>query len=139
MPLPAAPEPAPPPPPPKNRWRKKTQWLLTDLCRHLNQLVVVGFNLGKYDLKVLNDILIPYLVDRSGIDLTIKRNHAYLALRKSCLKFVDMSNFLAAGTSYAAFLKAYQCQGEKGFFPHEHVRSLSQLEEPRHARLSTPG
>ena len=63
--------------------------------------------------------------------MTIKRHHAYLALRTGGLKFVDISNFVAAGTSYGAFLKAHQCQGEKGFFPYEHVRSLSQLEEPR--------
>ena len=65
---------------------------------------------------MLKDILIPYLVHRSGIDLTTKRNRVYLALRRSRLKFVDISSFLAAGTSYAAFLKAYQCQEEKGFF-----------------------
>ena len=79
---------------------------------------------------MLKDILIPHLVHRSGNDLVIKRHHAYLALRTGLLKFVDISNFMAAGTSYAAFLKAYQCQGEKGFFPYEHVRSLAQLEEP---------
>ena len=44
---------------------------------------------------------------------------------------MDISNFAAAGTSYGALLKAYQCQGEKGLFPYEHVRSLSQLEEPQ--------
>lgn len=38
---------------------------------------------------------------------------------------------MAADTSNGAFFKAYQCQGEKGFFPYEHVRSLSQLEEPQ--------
>ena len=97
--------------------------------RHLTELVVVGFNSGKYDLNVLKDILIPHLVHRLGIDLTIKRHHAYLALRTGLLEFVDISNFVAAGTSYGAFLKAYQCQGEKGFFPYEHGRSLSQLEE----------
>ena len=131
MPLPADLRNPTPPPLPKNGWRKKTQRLLTELRRYVTQLVVVGFNSGKYDLNVLKDILIAYLVHRLGIDLTIKRNHAYLALRTSRLKFVDISNFLAAGISYAAFLKAYQCQGEKGFFPYEHVRSLSQLEEPR--------
>ena len=110
---------------------KKKERLLTDFHRHLTELVVVGFNSGKYDLNVLKDILIPHLVHRSGIDLAIKRHHAYLALNTGALKFEDISNFVAAGTSYAGFLKAYQCQGEKGFFPYEHVRSLSQLEEPR--------
>ena len=97
--------------------------------RHLTELVVVGFDSGKYDLNVLKDILVPHLVHRSGIDPVIKHHHAYLALRTSGLKFLNISNFVAAGTSYGAFLKAYQCQGEKGFFPYEHVRSLSQLEE----------
>ena len=99
--------------------------------RHVTDLVVVGFNSGKYDLNVLKDILIPYLVNRSGINLAIKRNHAFLTLRTTSLKFVDISNFVAAGTSYATFLKAYQCQGEKGFFPFEYLRSINQLEEPR--------
>ena len=114
-----------------NRLLKKRKRLLTDLHRHLAELVVVGFNSGKYDLNVLKDILIPHLVHRSGIDLVFKRDHAYLALRTGVLKFVDISNFVAAGTSYGAFLKAYQCQGEKGFFPYEHVRWLGQLEEPQ--------
>ena len=80
---------------------------MTDLHRHLAELVVAGFNWGKYDVNVLKDILNPHLVHRSGIDLTIKRHHTYLALRTSALKFVDISNFVAAGTSYGAFLKAY--------------------------------
>ena len=88
--------------------------------------MVVGFNSVKYDLNVLKDILIPYLVNRSGIDLAIKGNHAYLALSTTSL-----SKFVTASTSYAAFLKAYQCQREKGFFPYECVQSLSQLEEPQ--------
>ena len=54
--------------------------------RHLAELVVVGFNSGKYNLNVLKDILIPYLVHRSDIDLTIKCHHAYLVLRTGALK-----------------------------------------------------
>lgn len=98
--LPAAPAQA------TNRLLKKRERLLTNLRRHLAELVVVGFNSGKYDLNVLKDILIPYLVHRSGIDLTIKHHHAYLALRTGGLRFVDISNFVAAATSYGAFLKA---------------------------------
>ena len=59
VPLPAYHREPAPPPPPKNCWRKKpnggkkTQRLLTDLRRLFTQLVVVGFNSGKYDLNVL--------------------------------------------------------------------------------------
>ena len=45
-----------------NRLLRKRKRLLTDLHRHLTKLVVVGFNSGKYDLNVLKDILIPYLL-----------------------------------------------------------------------------
>ena len=77
--------------------------------RHRTKVVVVGFNSGKYDLNVLKDILIPYLVHCLGINLVTKCHHAYLVLRTGGFKFVDISNFMAAGTSYGAFLKAYQC------------------------------
>ena len=73
----------------------------------MSELVVVGFKSGKYDLNVLKAILIPYLVNFSRIDFTIKQNHAYLALKTPSLKFVDISNFMAVSTSYAAFFKAY--------------------------------
>ena len=58
--------------------KKTNKLLLTDLHRHVTELVVVGFNSGKYDLNVLKDMLIPYLVNHLGIDLAIKCNHAYL-------------------------------------------------------------
>lgn len=74
-----------------NRLLKKTKQLLSALRPHITEMVVVGFNSGKYDLNVLKDILIPYLVNRSGIDLAIKHNHAYLALSTTSLKFVDTS------------------------------------------------
>jgi len=44
---------------------------------------------------------------------------------------LDVSNFLAAGSSYAGFLKAYGCTESKGFFPYEWVDSLEKLEEPQ--------
>lgn len=67
---------------------------------------MVDFNSGEYDLNVLKDVLIPYLVNHSCIDLAMERNHTYLALKTTSLKFVDISNLVAAGTSHATvFLK----------------------------------
>ena len=107
---------------PPYRQLRKTKRLLSDLRRHVTELVVVGFNSGKYDLNVLNDILISYLFNHSGIDLAIKHNHVDLALKATSLKFVDISIFVTEGTSYATFLKAFECQ-EKGLFPYEYVVS----------------
>ena len=90
---------------------------MTDLHRHLTELIVVGFNSNKYDLSVLKDILIPYLVHPSFIDLVIKRHHAYLALRTGSLKLVNISNFVVAGTSYCAFLQSPLVSGGERALP----------------------
>ena len=49
----------PTPAQPTNPLLKKRKRLLSDLHRHLVELVVVGFNSGKYDLNVLKDMLLP--------------------------------------------------------------------------------
>ncbi len=111
------------------RQQKKANQIMSDLRHHISELPVVGFNSGKYDLNVLKNVLIPLLVQTQGVKFCVKRHHAYLALKSGTLKFLDISNFLAAGTSYTQFLKAYNCEVEKGFFPYEYVDSLNKLEE----------
>ena len=95
----------------------------------LRELTVIGFHSGTYDLNVLKKFLIPYLVRHGGVKFCVKRGQSYLALRTEKLKFLDISNFLAAGSSYAGFLKAYGCAENKGFMPYEWVDSLEKLEE----------
>ena len=110
---------------------KKGKQLVSSLLQHIGELVVVGFNSGKYDINVLKDILIPHLVNNQGIKFVIQKNQAYLALKSGSLKFLDVSNFLAADSSYAAFLKAYDCSVEKACFPYEYVDSPEKLKEPQ--------
>ena len=114
-----------------NRQLKKAKQLVSGLRQHIGELVVVGFNSGKYDLNVLKDVLIPHLVNNQGIKFVVQKNQAYLALRSGTLKFLDVTNFLAAGSSYAAFLKAYDCSVKKACFPYEYVDSLDKLQEPQ--------
>ena len=113
------------------RSKRKTlaQKLIDELDEQLRELTVIGFHSGTYDLNVLKKFLIPYLVRHGGVKFCVKRNQSYLALRTEKLKFLDVSNFLAAGSSYAAFLKAYGCKQQKGYFPYEWVDSLEKLEE----------
>ena len=44
------------------------------------------------------------------------------------MKFLDISNYLAAGCSYEKFLKAYGCDIPKGGFPYEWFDSLEKLD-----------
>merc|ERR1712237_85675 len=45
----------------------------------------------------------------------------------SNLKFLDITNYLAAGSSYANYLKAFEVEEQKGFFPYEYVKSFNVL------------
>lgn len=74
----------------------------------------------------------PELTSRdSGIEFVIKKGNNYMSLTSGPLKFLDIVNYLAAGTSYAKFLKAYGVEDGKGFFPYEWFDNLNKLEEPR--------
>ena len=58
---------------------------------------------------------------------TIKKENAYLAISTPQLKFLDISNYLAAGSSNSQFLKAYGCDIPKGIFPYEWFDSFDKL------------
>ena len=58
---------------------------------------------------------------------TIKKENSYLAISTPQLKFLDISSYLAAGSSYSQFLKAYGCEIPKGIFPYEWFDSFDKL------------
>ena len=80
----------------------------------MKEHIVFGFNSGKYDINVVKVYLLKPL--HPGITFTIKKNNDYMCIKTKELKFLDMKNYLAAGTSYDQFLKAYGVQVRKLFF-----------------------
>ena len=106
------------------------------LNAYIQELPVLGFNSGKYDLNATKEFLFPYLIEKQPIKFTVKRNSNHMCLKTDFLKFLDISNYLAPGFSYDQFLKAYECEQTKGFFPYEWLDCLDKLEEtslPPHA------
>jgi len=59
----------------------------------------------------------------------VKKNNNYMAITTPHLKFLDIQNYLAPGSSYSSFLKAYNVKENKGHFPYEWFRSLENLKE----------
>ena len=88
------------------------------LNAHIQELPVLGFNSGKYDLNASKEFLFPYLINHQSIKLTVKGNNNHMCIKTDSLKFLDISNYLAPGFSYDHFLKAYECEQTKGFFPY---------------------
>jgi hypothetical protein len=114
----------------ETRFLKHLKTIKTKLDTWMRRLVVLGFNSGKYDLNVL----LPYIIrfcKTNGIEPhPIKRNFAFISLFCDSVQFLDISNYLGAGTSYEKYLKAYNPEGEvKGFFPYEWFTGLEKLDE----------
>ena len=106
------------------------------LKAHIDELPVLGFNSGKYDINIAERFLFPYLIKHHPIKFSVKKNNNHMLHKAKFLKFLDVTNYLAPGFSYDQFLKAYECEQTKGFFPYEWIDGLDKLEEtslPPHA------
>ncbi|GFO23695.1 hypothetical protein PoB_005020000 [Plakobranchus ocellatus] len=80
------------------------------------------------------------ILDKSVNVLFLKKNE-FMAISTPMLKFLDITNFIAPGFSYAKYLAAYEVEEQKGFIPYEYITSLEKLEEtslpPREAFYSS--
>jgi hypothetical protein len=89
------------------------------LSEYLQELPVLGFNSGKYDINAAKKTFFSHLVKQEQVKFVIKRNNNHMCLKTQHLKILDITNYLARGFSYEQFLKAYECSQNKGYFPYE--------------------
>ena len=113
------------------RMRVHLQKLQSEFIAYLQELPVFGFNSGSYDTNLIKPYLYKFLKEDEEVKFMVKRNNNYMCIKTKYLKFLDVRNFLAPNFSYSAFLKAYDCQQRKGFFPYEWLDSLDKLESPQ--------
>jgi hypothetical protein len=97
------------------------------LTEYLQELPILGFNSGKYDINAAKNPFFSHLVKHEQVKFVIKRNNNHMCLKTQHLKFLDITNYLAPGFSYEQFLNAYECSQTKGYFPYEWVDSLDKL------------
>ena len=90
--------------------------LAEKLNAYIQELPMLGFNSGKYDLNTVKEFLFPYLIETQPVKFTVKRNSNHMCLKTNFFKFLDIMNYLAPGFSYDQFLKAYECAEIKGSF-----------------------
>ena len=112
---------------------KKTHPLLQIKLKYetwMREIPVIGFNSGKYDINMVKPYLIKALITTDPIEFVVKKSNAFVCLKTKRLKFLDIRNYLAAGFSYATYLKAYKCSAIKGYFPYEWMDDLEKLKLP---------
>ena len=105
--------------------------LKQEFLRYISQVPVIGFNSGRYDINLIKKEIMSYITENyQDTDIfTIKKNNSYLSVSVPDLKFIDISNYLAAGSSYSQFLKAYGSTTPKGIFPYEWFDTFEKLND----------
>ena len=77
---------------------QQSTYLKNKLDDFLKEHILFGFNSSKYDINVAKIHLLKFL--HPGILFTIKKNNDYMCIKTKELKFLDIKNYPAAGTSY---------------------------------------
>ena len=57
----------------------------------------------------------PSLLKQTKVEFITKKQNSYMCLSSEGLRLLDMVSYLAAGTRYSKFLKAFNVQKCKGF------------------------
>ncbi len=108
---------------------KKYENALKRLLKYIRQHTVLGFNSQKYDIPLIRPYLASSLMKKEENDpeQVIKKTNGYMSLATPKLKFLDITNYLAAGTSLDKFYKAFEVSTPKGCFPYEWFDSLDKF------------
>jgi predicted NAD-dependent protein-ADP-ribosyltransferase YbiA (DUF1768 family) len=128
-----------------------------DLVIYIEQLIILSFNGGKCDLNLIREEMVLFMFnnkDKSSNELLeslvnvqhidahheikdvnmeksafIKRGNNYLSITNNWFRMLDIINYLAGGTSYSKFLKAFDIKDSKYVFPYTYVDSFEVLSE----------
>lgn len=108
-----------------NRWLR----LKGSLDVYTEQLVVLGFNSGGYDVEVCKYLMFKRLgLHEKGFgNGVIKRGGRYSLISTSKFRFLDLMNFLSANVSYDDFLKALKVETRKFYWPYEYIECYDDL------------
>ena len=108
--------------------QKKLQTLKASLEKYCNQHIILSFNGSRYDLPLIKRYLASSLkrLDKLPPQI-ISKDRNYMVIATDRLKFLDLLNYLAAGTSLANFYKAYNVKNPKASFPYQWFDSLTKL------------
>ena len=105
----------------QKQWR---QWV--------NQIPVIGFNSGKYDLNMAKEYFVKDICynkedERNEDVFAAKRENNYMFLTTFKFKFLEVKNYVGPGLSYAAWCKLMGCKLQKLMFPYEWLDSYKKV------------
>ena len=107
---------------PKDQKKKIEEW-----C---DQVPVLGFNSGKYDLNLIKAHFVKKLADTASKVRVAKNSNKIMFLLTKGFRFLDIMNYLGPGTSYEKWVKAYDCETTKSWLPYEWFDDVKKLDYP---------
>ena len=107
---------------PKDQRKKIEEW-----C---DQVPVLGFNSGTYDLNLIKKYFTEKLADTTNKVRVAKNGNKIMFLLTSGFRFLDIINYLGPGVSYDKWIKAYGCKAPKSWFPYEWFDRPEKLDYP---------
>ena len=102
--------------------------LLKEFDAFIRELPILGYNSSKYDLPLIQAVLIRELVEK--FDFVMKKANTYLCLKTAKLRFLDIRIYISPGFSYRFFLLACGCTAGKFLFLYCFNRASKALEHP---------
>ena len=93
-----------------------------------NQVPVLGFNSGRYDLNLIRGHFAERLSDTTGKIRVAKNGNKIMFILTKNFRFLDIINYLGPGTSYEKWVKAYECEEVKSWFPYEWFDTSEKLD-----------
>ena len=104
-----------------------------DWNRWLNQVPVIGFNSGKYDINLIKRYFAEEIAKFDENDLkppkifVARKENNYMFLTTDEFKFLDIRNYLAPALTYENWCKSLGCKLGKLVFPYEWLDSYEKL------------
>ena len=96
----------------------------------INQVPVVGFNSGHYDLKLIRKYFVPVMTQDKSI-FSAEKNGRIMFINTPKFKFLDVMNYLAPGITYDKWVKTYGATLSKSWLPYEWLDNPDKLDYPR--------
>ena len=95
-----------------------------------NQVPVLGFNSGSFDLNVIEKYFVDNLTEVSPKPKVGAKGNKKIFILTPEFRFLDIINYVGPGTSYDKWIKAYGCKTEKSWFPYEWFDTPEKLDYP---------